>query len=83
MNKLIFAMVLALIAASAFATPDNAQLVAFVDGRLKAWQPTLEERRFDEIGWVTSISEAERLAAKNKRPIFYFTHDGRMAIGRC
>lgn len=61
----------------------DAELVSFVEKRVQAWQPTSEERRFDEIGWVTNIREAERIAARHKRAIFYFTHDGRMAIGRC
>ena len=61
----------------------DGELVAFVEKRIQAWQPMAEERRFDEIGWVTNIRDAERLAAEHQRPIFYFTHDGRMAIGRC
>jgi len=56
---------------------------AFVDQRIKDWQPTAEEKRFDEIGWCTSLLEAEELAKKHKRPIFLFTHDGKMQVGRC
>jgi len=61
----------------------DADLAAFVDKRVKDWQPTAEERRFDEIGWCHSILEAERLAKEHKRPIFLFTHDGKMNVGRC
>jgi hypothetical protein len=41
------------------------------------------ERRFDQIGWTRDIFEAERLARANRRPVFLFTHDGRIATGRC
>lgn len=57
--------------------------LAWVEQRVRAWQPTAEERRFDEIGWAPSIREAERLAREHGRPVFLFTHDGHMAIGRC
>jgi hypothetical protein len=56
---------------------------SFVDQRVQEWQPTAEEKRFDEIGWCTSLLQAEDLAKKHNRPIFLFTHDGKMQIGRC
>jgi hypothetical protein len=55
----------------------------WIDQRVKDWQPTAKEKRFDEIGWAKNIREAEKLAKENKRPVFLFTHDGRMNIGRC
>jgi hypothetical protein len=64
-------------------TIPDADLVALVDKRVEAWQPTKAERRFDEIGWLTDIREAERLAKQRNRPVFLFTHDGHMAVGRC
>ena len=45
--------------------------------------PTAEERRFDEIGWVKGLREAERLARASNRPVFLFTNVGEMDIGRC
>lgn len=65
------------------AVPADSELVAVVDRRVRAWQPSAEERRFDEIGWAPTIGEAKRLAGESRRPIFYFTHDGHMAVGRC
>jgi hypothetical protein len=62
--------------------PDSS-VAAWVAKRVEAWQPTAAERRFDDTGWVTDIREAERLARQHDRPVFLFTHDGRMAIGRC
>ena len=56
---------------------------AWVEQRVQDLQPTKEERRLDEIGWAGSVLEAERLAKEHQRPIFLFTHDGRMGIGRC
>jgi hypothetical protein len=55
----------------------------WVGGRIQELQPTPKEKRFDEIGWARDIREAKRLAKENDRPVFLFTHDGRMNIGRC
>ena len=66
------------------ATPvSDADLAAWVDKRVNEWEPTAEEKRFDEIGWVHNVLDAEKLAAQHKRPIFLFTHDGKMNFGRC
>jgi hypothetical protein len=54
-----------------------------VSKRVQLWQPAPEERRFDDIGWAGDILQARLLARKNNRPIFLFTHDGHMAVGRC
>jgi hypothetical protein len=64
-------------------TVADSELVSFVQKRIGDWQPTAEERRFDEVGWCHSILEAEKLAKEHNRPIFWFTHDGKMSVGRC
>ena len=51
--------------------------------RVKELQPTEAERRIDRVGWATSLLEAEKLAKQHNRPVFLFTHDGRMGNGRC
>jgi hypothetical protein len=51
--------------------------------RVQLWQPVAAERRFDEIGWAADILQARRLAREHNRPVFLFTHDGHMAVGRC
>ena len=61
----------------------DADLPAWVEKTVQERQPTAAERRFDEIGWLTDIGEALGLAKKHERPVLLFTHDGRMAIGRC
>jgi len=58
-------------------------LADWVDQRIQDWQIKPEERPFDAIGWAKDIREAERLAREHQRPVFLFTHDGRMGIGRC
>ena len=63
--------------------PEGAAVLQWVEDRVRALQPTREERRLDEIGWADGILEAERLARENRRPVFLFTLDGRMGIGRC
>jgi hypothetical protein len=62
----------------------NAQLsFDAVQSRVAELQPKAEEKRFDEIGWAKDIRESLRLAKQHRRPVFLFTHDGRMNIGRC
>ena len=51
--------------------------------RVTELQPRTDEKRFDEIGWAKDIREALRMAKQHNRPVFLFTHDGRMNIGRC
>jgi hypothetical protein len=60
-----------------------AEQLARVESRVREWQPTAEERRFDEIGWARDLREARALARKHGRPVFLFTHDGHMNVGRC
>ena len=56
---------------------------SWVEQRIEELQPAAKEKRFDEIGWARDIRSAEKLAQENNRPVFLFTHDGRMNIGRC
>jgi hypothetical protein len=61
----------------------DADVVSWVTRHVRAWQPTAAERVFDEIAWVGGLVEAQRLAKQHGRPVFLFTHDGHMAVGRC
>lgn len=71
-------------ASDAAALPvSDTDLASWVDRRVQDWQPRVDERRFDEIGWAKDVRDALRLAKVNQRPVFLFTHDGRMATGRC
>lgn len=58
-------------------------LPSWVEKHVQEWQVTAADRRFDDIGWAKDIRDALGLAKKHERPIFLFTHNGRMAIGRC
>jgi hypothetical protein len=69
--------------AAAANPPADRDVAAWVAQRVRDWQPTPDERRFDETGWVADIRTALRLAREHQRPVFLFTHDGHMAIGRC
>ncbi len=53
-----------------------------VDRRVLAWRPTEAERRIDDIAWAPDIRAALRLGRESGRPVFVFTHDGRMGVGR-
>jgi hypothetical protein len=79
---LALATVMALAADSKTPVSDS-ELASWVDARVKERQPSPDERKFDQIGWVKDIREALRLGKENNRPIFLFTHDGRMNVGRC
>ena len=54
-----------------------------IEQRIQEIQPTAKERRFDAIGWVSDLTEAERLAKQKGRPVFLFSNVGQMDIGRC
>jgi len=56
--------------------------VARIDKWVQDWQPTPGDRRFEEIGWAKDIPEALRLAKQHGRPVFVFTHKGRINLGR-
>lgn len=56
---------------------------AEIEKRVSLSGPAATERRMDDIGWAKDIRDALRLAKEHKRPVFLFTHDGRMAAGRC
>jgi hypothetical protein len=62
---------------------SDAELVSWVDGKVKERMPAPEERAFDDIGWAKDIRDALQLAKQHNRPVFLFTHDGRMNLGRC
>ena len=56
---------------------------AWVDKRVAELQPTADERKIDRIGWAADIRAALALGKAHNRPVFLFTHDGRMGTGRC
>jgi hypothetical protein len=62
---------------------DDQRDAAWVDERVEALQPSLDERRIDRIGWARDIRSALRLGRIHRRPVFLFTMDGRFSIGRC
>jgi hypothetical protein len=78
-----FGTLVLLLVAGITATAGEPDFVTRVDQRVQAWQPTKEERRMDEIGWAGDIRDALRLAKEHNRPVFLFTLDGRINIGRC
>ena len=81
-GSLVLSVVLAAGAAAAAAVPA-ARDSAWVRQRVARWQPTEREKRWEGIGWAKDIREAERLAREHNRPVFLFTLDGKMNVGRC
>lgn len=79
--RMILASSLLWLAGSALAS-DTGDF-AWVQQRVSELQPKASEKRFDEIGWADDIRDAIGLAKQHQRPVFLFTHDGRMNIGRC
>jgi hypothetical protein len=73
---------LALATANAAEAPEG-DLEAQVKKVVEAVTPTAEEKAFDRIGWAKDLREAERLSRESRRPVFLFTHDGRINTGRC
>jgi hypothetical protein len=62
---------------------SDGSVVRWVDKTVAERQASAEDKRFDEIGWVTDIRTAVRLAKENNRPIFLYIGDGRINTGRC
>ena len=62
---------------------DDDKFIAWVQKRVQEAQPTKAERKFDQVGWAKDVLDAERLAKIHNRPVFLFTHDGRVNWGRC
>ena len=58
--------------------PDFAEIERVV----REWQPTPEERRFDDIGWAPDLREALRLSRESGRCVFLLTQSGRIQLGR-
>ena len=73
----------AIAACSVALPPRDADVKSLVDDRVAEWWVTPEEKRFDEIGWAADLRTARKLAAEHNRPLFLFTMDGRVNIGRC
>jgi hypothetical protein len=80
-NLFMFALLLGAATLSLAQSADRSP--AWVEQRVREIQPKPEERRLDEIGWAKDIRDALALAKKHQRPVFLFTHDGRINTGRC
>lgn len=76
-------LVLSLAAFAMFAARAGALTPDEIEKRVALSAPSAGERRLDEIGWAADIRTALQLAKEHQRPVFLFTHDGRMAVGRC
>jgi len=61
---------------------EDGGLAAGIQQRVRAWQPTPAERRFDEIGWARDLRTALRLAGESGRPVFLVSTSGRIETGR-
>lgn len=80
LRPIVSALLLAgALVSTAGAAPDAAR----VDQRVRQWQPTTHEKAWESIGWARDIREAVRLGKAHHRPVFLFTLDGRMGVGRC
>ena len=64
-------------------TISDARVVRWVEQTVAERQPPAEDKRFDEIAWVTDIRTAIELGKEYNRPIFLFTGNGRINTGRC
>lgn len=77
---------------AALLNPANAEDTEFSDmvkQRVQDWQPTMDERLLDKIGWASDLVKAQKLAQKHERPLFVFTYNGSttranaIALQRC
>jgi len=79
----IAAVSTATLSTDAVAAPVAKRSAAWVEQRVQQWQPTAKDRRWEGIGWAKDLRAARRLAKEHNRPVFLFTHDGRLNVGRC
>lgn len=77
----VLAMTVSLLSTNAVRAVDDPK--SSIDAQVAEWWPTAEEKRFDQIGWTPDIRTARKLAAEHDRPVFLFTMDGRVNLGRC
>jgi hypothetical protein len=69
----------------AMPSADSADL-NWVAARAKEWQPTKDEKRFDDIGWApleARILGGLKLAKEHNRPLFVISLEGYLHRGRC
>ena len=64
-------------------TISDARVVRWVEQTVAERRPPAEDKRFDEIGWVTDIRTAIALGKEYNRPIFLLTVKGEINTGRC
>ena len=72
-----------LVAVASLAAVPAERTPEWVEQRVRQWQPNAAEKRWESIGWAKDIRRALRLAQQHQRPVFLFTLDGRMNLGRC
>ncbi len=60
------------------AGPDESWIKKRVDYVKRA-----EINGWRKIPWVSTMLEARRLSAREKKPVFLFSHDGNIETGRC
>jgi len=83
------ALILGLLLAGVVATScsigtiSDVRVVRWVEQTVAERQPPAEDKRFDEIAWVTDIRTAIALGKEYDRPIVLYTGDGRINTGRC
>jgi hypothetical protein len=82
---IVVCSVFATIAATAGADDriSDSKVVRWVEKAVAERQLRPEDKRFDEIGWVTDIRTAIKLGKEHNRPIFLNTGAGRINTGRC
>ncbi|HYE99937.1 MAG TPA: RNA polymerase sigma factor [Planctomycetota bacterium] len=56
--------------------------LAWVEERLKEWEPTAEERVWDRVAWAPSLREALRRSKETGRPVAAVTVVGPIHVGR-
>lgn len=84
-TALILGFLLASVVATScsLGTISDARVVRWVEQTVAERQPPEEDKRFDEIGWVTDIRTAIKLGKEYHRPIFLLTVNGQINTGRC
>jgi hypothetical protein len=63
---------------------DVGENISWVDKRVEDWQPSKDERKWDQIGWAKDLRQAIKLAKEHNRLVFIHAYnDGKLDLGRC
>jgi hypothetical protein len=82
MRKLLLGTLLLVLAAPTACAQSGSEEVDSIRKAIERIESSAD-RRWEQIPWVPTLTEARKLSATTKLPIFLFTQEGNLSSGRC